>query len=449
MIKNLNELINNGIENFKKFREDILFSIDNLFEEIDPEKIIEKNINIENNKLNIINEIINLKDFNRIFLISFGKASIKMAKGVLSKLNVYKGVVISNLDYKDFPENIDYIKGEHPILGEGSLIASQKIVELANETEENDLSIVLISGGGSSMVELPLIPLEDYKSLIQILLKEGLNIEEINIIRKHLSKIKGGKLLNYLKGKVYSLIISDVIGDDFGTIASGPTYFDRSTFLDAYEILKKYEILKEIPESVVEVIEKGINGKISETLKESDFPKNRVKNFIILSNHIACKILEKNFKEKGYNTFYLGSRIQGEAREVAKILGGIAVDIHDEKVDLKKPLAIIFGGETTVTVKGNGKGGRNSELTLAISYFLFNKNIIFTSFGTDGIDGITDSSGAICDGNTIKRGESLNLNYKDYLLNNDSYSFFEKLNDLIFTGPTQNNVMDIGVIVIF
>jgi glycerate 2-kinase len=449
MIKNLNELINNGIGVFKKFREDILFSIDNLFEEIDPEKIIEKNIYIENNKLNIFNEILNLNDFNRIFLFSFGKASIKMAKGVLSKLNVYKGVVVSNIDYKDFPENIEYIKGEHPILGEGSLIASQKIVELANETEENDLSIVLISGGGSSMVELPIIPLEDYKSLIEILLKKGLNIEEINIIRKHLSKIKGGKLLNYLKGKVYSLIISDVIGDDFGTIASGPTYFDKSTFLDAYEILKKYEILKEIPGSVVEVIEKGINGKISETLKESDFPKNRVKNFIILSNHIACKILEKNFKEKGYNTFYLGSRIQGEAREVAKVLGGIAVDIHDEKVDLKKPLAMIFGGETTVTVKGNGKGGRNSELTLAISPFLSNKNIIFTSFGTDGIDGITDSSGAICDGNTIKRAESLNLNYKEYLLNNDSYSFFKELNDLIFTGPTQNNVMDIGVIVIF
>lgn len=448
MIKNLNSLINNGIGVYKKIREDILLSIDDLFKQIDPELKVKEILKFENNKLDILGESINLKNYNRIFLISFGKASIKMAKPLISKLKIYKGVVVGNIDYRGFPKNIDYIKGGHPILDEGSVIAGEKIVELSKETSTNDLIIVLISGGGSSLVEKPLIPLEDYRILNKILLKKGLNIEEINIIRKHLSEIKGGKLINFLKGKIYSLIISDVVGDDIGTIASGPTYYDNSTFSDAFEILKRYEILDEVPKSVVKIIKKGVKKEIEETLKEKNFPKDRVKNFIILSNNIACKILIELIKKKRYKTFYLGSRIQGEVKEVAKVLGGLALDIKSGVVDLERPLAIIFGGETTVTVKGLGLGGRNSELTLAISPFLKDNNMVFSSFGTDGIDGITDSCGVICDGNTLNKANKLNLNYLDYLSNNDSYNFFKKLDDLIFTGSTQNNVSDIGVFII-
>lgn len=449
MIKNLSLLINNGIDAYKKIRENILLSIDDLFKKIDPELKVQELLKVENDNLEILEESINLKNYNRIFIISFGKASIKMAKPIISKLKIYKGVVVGNIDYKGFPKNIDYIIGGHPILNEGSIIAGEKIFELAKEASTNDLIFILISGGGSSLVEKPLIPLEDYKILNKILIKKGLNIKEINIIRKHLSEIKGGKLINILKGKIYSLVISDVVGDDIGTIASGPTYFDSSTFSDAFEILKKYEILNEVPKSVVKLFKKGIEGEIEETLKEKNFPKNRVKNNIILSNHIACKILIELLKDKGYNTFYLGSRFQGEAKEVAKVLGGIALDVKSGVVDLKKPLAIIFGGETTVTVKGFGKGGRNSELALAITPFLKDNNMVFISFGTDGIDGITDSCGAICDGDTLNKAKKLNLNYLNYLSNNDSYNFFKKLNDLIFTGPTQNNVADIGMLIIF
>lgn len=449
MIKNLSSLINNGIGFYKKIREDILLSIDNLFKKIDPELKVKELLKVENDNLEILEESINIKNYNRIFLISFGKASIKMAKPLISKLKIYKGVVVGNIDYNGFPKNIDYIIGGHPILDQGSIMAGEKFVELAKETSTNDLIFILISGGGSSLVEKPLIPLEDYRILNKILLKKGLDIEEINIIRKHLSEIKGGKLINILKGKIYSLIISDVVGDDISTIASGPTYFDSSTFFDAFEILKKYEILNEVPKSVVELFKKGIEGEIEETLKEKNFPKERVKNHIILSNNIACKILIELLKEKGYNTFYLGSRFQGEAKEVAKVLGGIALDIKSGVIDLKKPLAIIFGGETTVTVKGFGKGGRNSELALAITPFFKDNNMVFISFGTDGIDGITDSCGAICDGDTLNKANKLNLSYLNYLSNNDSYNFFKKINDLIFTGPTQNNVSDIGIFIIF
>jgi len=445
VIKNRDELINNGSIIFKKPREDTLSSLEYLFEKIDPENKIKEILKKEDGKLKILDDEVNLNEFKSIFLFAFGKGSIKMVKGVISKLDVYEGVVIGNIETNDLPQNIEYIKGDHPIPGEGSLLGGKKLIELAKETEENDLSIVLISGGGSSLVEDPLIPLQDLKELTKIMLRYGLSIDEINIIRKHLSNIKGGKFLNYLKGDVYSLIISDVIGDKIDTIASGPTYFDNSTFKDAYDILNRYRILNVVPKSVVEKIEKGLRGEIEETLKEKEFPKDRVKNYIILSNSITCEYLIEFFKNKGYSVFYLGSKIQGEVKEVSKILGEIIIDIYEGKIDIKKPVAIIFGGETTVFVKGDGKGGRNQELTLLMSKFIKDKKILFLSIGTDGIDGITDAAGAICDGETLNRIESLKLNIDEFLDKNDSYNLFLKLNDLIFTGPTGNNVMDIGI----
>ncbi|MBC7194687.1 MAG: glycerate kinase [Caldisericia bacterium] len=436
-------------EILKKLRKDALESINFILEKIDPEKRVQEFLLIDNNKLKTSYDEIDLEKFKRIFLISFGKAAIKMAKGVLSRLNVYKGLVVSNIYYSDFSQNIEYIKGEHPIPDEKSLYAGKRLIEISEEINENDLVLILISGGGSSLVEYPLISLLDLKELTKLMLKSGLSIDEINIIRKHLSEIKGGKLLKKIKGKIYSIIISDVIGDDLGTIASGPTYFDNSTFFDAKDVLEKYNLLDKVPKSVLNVIQKGIRGEIPETLKEKDFPYERVKNYIILSNHIVCKYLIDFFKNKGYTTLYLGSRIQGDVREVSKVIGGIILDIYDEKIDIKKPVSLIFGGETTVFVKGNGIGGRNEELSLLISKYIQNKNIVFLSFATDGIDGISNSAGAIVDGETLNRGDILNLNYKIYLDNNDSYNFFLKLGDLITTGPTGNNVMDIGISLIY
>lgn len=435
-------------EIFKKLRKDVFDSIDYLLKKIDPEKRVQEFLIKEGNKLKIGEDEIDLNKFDKIFLISFGKAGVKMAKGALSKINFNKGLVISNIDYFDFPNNIEYIKGEHPTPGNGSFYAGKKLIELSNEIKENDLTIILISGGGSSLVEYPLIPLSDLKELTSLMLKHGLSIDEINTIRKHISKIKGGKLLKYLKGKVYSLIISDVIGDDLSVISSGVTYFDNSTFLDALNNLKNYDLIDRVPKSVIEIINKGIKGEISETLKENEFPKKRVKNFIISSNYDACKILINFFKDKGYNTFYLGSRINGDVKDVSKVIGGIIIDIYENKIDVPKPCVLLYGGETTVIVKGNGIGGRNQEIALLISKYIQNKNILFLSFGTDGIDGNSPASGAIVDGETLNRAKRLNLDYKKFLENNDTYNFFKQLNDLIILGPTGNNVMDIGIAII-
>ncbi len=436
-------------EILKNLRNVALESINFLLKRIDPEVMVQQFLIKENNKLKIGDVEIDLKDYKRIFLISFGKAAIKMTKGVLSKLDIYKGLVISNIFYEDFPENIEYIKGGHPIPDEDSLYAGKRLIELSKKINENDLVLILISGGGSSLVEYPLISLSELRELTKLMLKSGLSIDEINIIRKHLSEIKGGKLLKMIKGKIYSIIISDVIGDDLGTIASGPTYFDNSTFLDAKNILEKYDLLEKVPKNVLDIIKKGIIGEIPETLKESEFPSERVKNCIILSNHVACKNLAKFFKNKDFSIFYLGSRIQGDVREVSKVIGGIILDIYDGKIDIKKPVSLIFGGETTVYVKGSGIGGRNEELSLLISKYIQNKNIVFLSFATDGIDGISNSAGAIVDGDTLNRVANLNLDYKIYLDNNDSYNFFLKLGDLITTCPTGNNVMDIGIALIY
>ncbi|MGB9750556.1 MAG: glycerate kinase type-2 family protein [Caldisericia bacterium] len=436
-------------EILKNLRNVAIESINFLLEKIDPEKIIQEFLKKENNKLKIDDDEVDLKDYKRIFLISFGKAAIKMTKGAFSKLDIHKGLVISNVFYEDFLENIEYVKGEHPIPDEGSLYAGKRLIELTKEIQENDLVLILISGGGSSLAEFPLIPLSDLKELTKLMLKSGFSIEEINIIRKHLSEIKGGKLLKKIKGKVFSIIISDVIGDDLGTIASGPTYFDNSAFLDAKKILEKYDLLEKVPQSLLDIIQKGINGEIRETLKENEFPYEKVKNYIILSNHVACKNLIDFFIDKDFSCFYLGSRVQGDVREVSKIIGGIILDIYDGKIEIKKPVALIFGGETTVFVKGSGIGGRNEEFSLLISKYIQDKNIVFLSFATDGIDGISNSAGAIVDGETLNRGIKLNLDYKTFLENNDSYNFFLKLGDLIITGPTGNNVMDIGIALIY
>ncbi len=444
---NYENFANSNKNEINKIRKDILQGFNLALDSIDPFKCILNKLKIFNNKLEIEDKKYDLNNFENIRIISFGKASIKMAEAILSIVNINEGIIVGVKDDFYGFKNIKYIKGGHPIPDQNSYLAGEEIIKLADSTTDKDLTFVLISGGGSALVESSFISLERMQNLTKELLKKGTNINELNTIRKHLSKIKGGRLIKRLKGEVISLIISDVISDPLDVIASGPTFFDSSTFLDSKNILEKYELIKEY-EDVYKIFEKGLNGEIGETLKEGEKLSCNFTNILVATNNIALNKLKEYFNQKGYSILFLGSEIEGLASEVAKVIAGIGKSISKNEIELNKPCAVIFGGETTVIVKGNGIGGRNSELTLYITKFLKDYNFVFSSIGTDGIDGISPAAGAISDSGTIIRASNLGLNLDEFLINSNSFTFFNKLNDAIIIGPTGTNVADIATLVI-
>jgi len=293
------------------------------------------------------------------------------------------------------------------------------------------------------------ISLEEKQQVTKLLLKSGASINEFNAVRKHISAFKGGLLAKYAyPARVLSLIISDVVGDRLDVISSGPTSPDTSTFQDAYQVLNRYGLWHQIPESVRRRIEAGLRGEVAETPKPGDRIFEKVHNLIIGSNRLACNLAVKTARELGLNSVILSSVVEGEARYVGTVYGSILVEESLEDNPIEKPVAIVAGGETTVTVKGSGVGGRNQELVLSASVKIQGlKSVALASIGTDGVDGLTDAAGAIADGKTIQRASEENLDPRECLDNNDSHRFFKKLGDLIFTGPTGVNLMDITVMV--
>ena len=445
MIKN-KALLTKGA--FANEREDAINALERALQRIDPETCIKNYVQRNGNILKTGDKVLDLSGFGKIYLIAFGKASVKMSKAILETIDISEGIVVSNEDSAELPENIRFIRGGHPVPDKNSLLGGKEILNFASKITDKDLTLILISGGGSALVEAPLVPFVDLQKTTAALMKTGADIHELNAVRKHLSNIKGGRLLTAIRGNIVSLIISDVIGDSLDAIASGPTYFDSTTFLDARNVIKKYNLDKKIPYRVTELIDNGVKGEVRETLKSDSTDLKRVKNILVATNFDACAAAESYLKTKGYNTLYLGSRIQGEAREVAKIVGGVGIELFNAKLNFRKPAAIIFGGETTVTVKGDGSGGRNQEFALAITPFLSNMKGVFASMGTDGIDGQSDAAGAIADSETLNRALNIGINPENFLQNNDSYHYFKALNDLIVTGRTGTNTADIAVLII-
>lgn len=393
-----------------------------------PDRILSKIVH--KNVLLVGKDKISLSKYDEIFVVAFGKAADSMTNVISHLTNIKGGIVVipKNVDSVLKNKNFKTIHAGHPIPDTNSVFAAKMIIRFLKTRRDNDFVIFLISGGGSSLVALPDgITLYDKQKITKLLLNCGANVREINCIRKHFSKIKGGWMSEYLKCNAVSLIVSDVVGDDLSSIASGPTYFDRTTFVHAAKILKKYGLEKVVPKNALKRIKLGIKHKIPETPK-----RTRIKNYIIATNENCLLEMEKKAKSFGLRTKILPS-IEGDVTVVASKL-----------VDSSKPCTcLIFGGETTVKVQGNGKGGRNQELVL---YALMeshkkNQNMTIASVGTDGIDGNTDACGAIL--------SNLELNIdqtRRFLKNNDSYSLLKKQNALIFTGPTHTNLMDIGVI---
>ena len=449
MFQNKRILISNGVfKDFQFWRGLILEALEKGLEAVDPCVTVKNFVKKENGYFLINERKFQLDEFQEIIVIAFGKASIRMSLALAELIPVSKGIISSSIDSKKKLKELTYIKAGHPLPDAGSEEAAKEAIKLLGRTPEDSLTFFLISGGGSSLFEWAYVPLDDLKKTYQLLIQSGATIDEINCVRKHLSRVKGGRILRFTRGPVVSMIISDVVGDRLDVIASGPTAPDPTTYFDAYSVLEKYKLLKLVPESVREHISLGMKGEMEETVKKESPFWQRVFNFIIASNRHFCLKVRDFFNSRGISTIYLGSEIQGEAREVAKILGEMALDLYRGKSELKPPLIVIFGGETTVTVRGNGKGGRNQELALAMLPYLSEIRAVFVSFGTDGIDGPTDAAGAVVDSFTLKRAQEKGLDYKPFLENNDSYSFFRELGDLLITGPTGTNVADVGILAI-
>ena len=445
-------LIKQNIQNQPKFKE-IMAILNTALSAVDPYMIVKKGIRFKNNSLEIGGQKIELHKKSKIYLIGIGKAVLPMALAASEALEMRleSGVLVAKHENPDFSTKLSsklrVVYGNHPTPARESVDAAKAVVELLSETQEEDVVIGLISGGGSSLMTLPndLIAIEDLQQLTLLLLKCGASIDEINTIRKHLDSVKGGGLLRFISPS-YScnLILSDVIGDDISLIASGPTCADHSTYEEALSIILKYQLGKKINKNIIEHLEKGVRREIQETIRDDDPLLRKTSNQVIGSLRIAAQSARDMTEQIGFKTNLLSLGLNGEARDVGKYLAKQLIYEQDSKKSKKKPLCLIAGGETTVTVKGSGKGGRNQEIALSAAIALQGqKNCLMVTLATDGEDGPTDAAGGIIDGSTIEKGLSMGLNALNYLNNNDAYTYLEKTGCLLKTGPTGTNVNDL------
>ena len=394
-----------------------------------------------------------LTDYDRVWIAGGGKAGAPMAAalwGLLSE-RVAGGVVNVKVGHLLSPGQtcgpVTLVEAGHPTPDEAGQSGATHIVETLSDLTARDLALVVISGGGSALMPLPAegVTLADKQAITGALLRCGATIGEINAVRKHLSALKGGQLARLAgPATVVSLILSDVVGNPLDVIASGPTVPDTSTFPDAWHVLEKYDLLDGAPPSVVARLRAGQDGKIPDTPKPGDPAFERVQTVIIGSNEIAAQAAVAKARELGLNSLLLSTFIEGEAREVAKVFAGIGKGMARHGWPLSPPACLVAGGETTVTIRGQGKGGRNQELALAAALAIEGwDDLCVVGLATDGTDGPTDAAGAVAWGDTVARARALGLDAETYLANNDSYHFWTALGDLIVTGPTNTNVNDL------
>ncbi|MGC9325089.1 MAG: glycerate kinase type-2 family protein [Desulfomonilia bacterium] len=431
-------------------------------ERVDPYKMIVENISIRGNSLVIQEEgkiaEEDLGHYSRIIVLGIGKASAKMGMAMEDIFGdkISEGMVITKYGHGENLSRIHVTEAAHPIPDKNSVGGAQILYQIASEANENTLIINLVSGGGSALFTLPQkgISLEDIQSLTRILLESGADIKEINCLRKHISQVKGGHFarISY-PARMINIILSDVVGDRLDTIASGITVPDDTTFAQAQSILKKYRIEEKIPPSISDLISRGIAGSVADTPKQGDPVFSKVSNILLGNNLAACRAARSHAQGLGYNPYILTSSLTGEAREIARFFTALARDVDQEMCDFTKPALLIAGGETTVTIRGTGKGGRNQEMVLAFLIDMLEnypscENIAFLSGGTDGNDGPTDAAGAYMTADLVYKVEDLGLSVQEFLDNNDSYHLFEKTGNLLMTGPTNTNVCDIQLLAV-
>lgn len=426
---------------------------------VDPYAAVRRFVRIEDDRLSAGPEnrpgvMMDLSEYDRVFLVGGGKATAPMARAMEELLGPKLEQAIVNVKY-GFGTQLsmtEVVEAGHPLPDRQGVEGTARILRLLQSAGEKDLVFSLISGGGSALLVQPAggITLEEMQTLTRSLLGCGASIDEMNTVRKHISSVKGGQMARAaMPATTINLMLSDVVGDRMDVIASGPFVPDTSTFRDAWGVLGKYG-LKEIPPAIASHLKAGTEGRVAETPKGGDPAFDRVHNLIIASNILALLAAEESARAFGYHTLVLSSMVEGETREVARVHSAIAKEILRTGRPIPRPACVISGGETTVTLRGNGFGGRNQEFCLAAALDLegLTPNVAVLSGGTDGDDGPTKAAGAIVDPLTVARGKDAMVSACDFLEQNNAYHFFEKTGDLLITGPTGTNVMDVRLILV-
>ncbi|NLG27279.1 MAG: glycerate kinase [Chloroflexi bacterium] len=419
---------------------------------VDPRQAVLRHLQRSGEHLMAGDRSYDLARYRRIVVVGAGKAGAPMAQAVEQVLGDRLSAGIVNVKRgQTLPtHHIRLVEAGHPVPDAAGEAGAREIVRLAQSCGPEDLLLCLISGGGSALLSLPVegVTLAEMATFTSQLLRSGATINELNTLRKHLEQAKGGLLAHAAQhGTVIALILSDVVGNPLDVIASGPTVADSSTFSDAWAILERYGLVASTPVSIAVHLRHGLSGTVPETPKKGDPAFARVQNLIVGSNDLAARAAESAARAAGLHPLILSTWVQGEAREVGTVLAAIAREIATTGRPVAAPACVIVGGETTVTVRGEGRGGRNQEMALAAALHLRGlANAAVVCLATDGTDGPTDASGAWADGSTLERAAALGLDARAHLQANNAYPFFAALGDLLLTGPTNTNVNDLAFV---
>ena len=432
---------------------------------VEPDAAVRRCLHRAGDQLQVGQHDYDLSQYDRVFLVGAGKAGVPMARAAAELLadRLTGGVVVVKEGYAGGLQiagslqsaiyNLQLVEAGHPIPDERGLAGARRISATLAGLTERDLVIALISGGGSALLTLPIagVGLADLQTLTAHLLRCGASINEINWLRKHLDQVKGGGLARMIApATLVALILSDVVGDPLDVIASGPTVPDSSSFADAYAVLEGYDIVVSTPPSILDHLRRGLVGAVAETPKAGDPCFARATTIVVDINAQAVQAAFTAARGEGFNTLLLTTYLQGEAREVGRVLAALGRELALRGQPLPRPACVVVGGETTVTLRGAGLGGRNQELALAAVADLAGlADIALITLATDGGDGPTDAAGAVVTGATLDQARRVGLDAAAHLVRNDAYPFFATLGDLLRPGPTQTNVNDLALICAF
>lgn len=455
---NREQLLADAAEGLQDARADALAILERALDGVEPEMLVGRSLALERRVLTVRGDPfaggpgsehdlqLDLREVGAVRCIAAGKAAEPMLRGLEAALPLQEAFAVGPAP--SGASRWPVLQGGHPLPDAGSCRAGERALALAQATNERDLLVVLLSGGASALLEDPLVPLEDLRALTRSLMEAGASIEELNAVRKKLSGLKGGRLAQAAKGHVLTLLLSDCFGQHAGTVGSGPTAPDATTHADAVAVLERLGVAGQAPESLLQVLREGAEGKRPETPKPGDAAFARVANVVVGSNALACHEATELASELGYNAFRVREPLRGSAQRAGWKLARMAEEVTLGKAPLPRPACVVFGGETTVDLRGaQGKGGRDQEACLAALDTLKVEALV-AFLGTDGIDGPTDAAGALADMGSKERAQELGLDARAHLARHDSYEFFARLGGLLQTGPTGTNVADVAVLLV-